>query len=168
VQAKSRKIIRRKRGPPVLRGLTMRLVHRASLEKLAVGTFMFALCLQAAGESPLQIQIRVLNAKNGERVANQKVSVAIKGKKNATEYTTDAEGDINIDLPPDAEVFVATEWWTTCRKMESGVDPYVSVGKVFQKGVTVPNSCGHARTETIKGKLVIFAKKSSLVQLFQK
>jgi hypothetical protein len=131
-----------------------------------MGTAILALCLQAAGASP--IQIRVLNAKNGERVANQKVSVAIKGTKNATEYTTDAEGNINVDLDPGAEVFVATEWWTTCRKMESGVDPYVSVDRVFQEGVTVQNSCGHAKSETIKGKLVIFAKKSSLVQLFQK
>jgi hypothetical protein len=146
----------------------MRLAHRVSSGRLALGTVWFALCLQAAGEAPLQIQIRVLNAKDGERVANQKVSVLIKGTKNATEYTTDAEGDVNVDLPPEAEVFVATEWWTTCRKTESGVAPYVSVGRIFQEGVTVPNSCGRARTETIKGRLVIFAKKSSLVQLFQK
>ena len=116
----------------------------------------------------MQIQIRVLNAKTGERVPNQKVSVAIKGTKNATEYTTDAEGDINVDLPPQAEVFAATEWWTTCRKIESGVDPYVSVASVLQDGVTVPNSCGKAKSETIKGRLVIFAEKSSLWKLFQK
>jgi hypothetical protein len=126
------------------------------------------MCLPAACEAPLPIQIRVLNAKNGDRVANQKVSVAIKGTKNATEYTTDAEGDINVDLDPAAEVFVATEWWTTCRRMEAGVDPYVSVRRVFQEGVTVTNSCGRAKSEAIRGKLVIFAKKSSLVQLFQK
>lgn len=133
-----------------------------------VGTAIFAMGLQATGETPIPIQIRVLNAKNGEHVANQKVSVAIKGTKNATEYTTDAEGNINVDLPREAEVFVATEWWTTCRKVESGVDPYVQVSKVFQEGVTVPNSCGHAKSETIKGKLVIFAKKSSPWKLFQK
>jgi hypothetical protein len=52
--------------------------------------------------------------------------------------------------------------------MESGVDPYVSLGRVLQEGVTVQNSCGRAKSETIKGKLVIFAKKSSLIQLFQK
>jgi hypothetical protein len=135
---------------------------------LTAGTVILALCLQAAAEAPLQIQIRVLNAKNGERVANQKVSVAIKGTKDAIEYTTDAEGNINVDLPPEAEVFAATEWWTTCRKIESGVNPYVSVARVFQEGVTVPNSCGKAKSETIKGKLVIFAEKSSLWKLLQK
>jgi hypothetical protein len=152
----------------MLRGLTMILAKTVSSGRLAVGAVLFALCLQAAGEAPLQIQIRVLNAKNGERVANQKVSVAIKGVRDATEYTTDAEGNINVDLPPEAELFAATEWWTTCRKVESGVDPYVSAARVFQEGVTIPNSCGKAKSETIKGKLVIFAKKSSLVQLFQK
>jgi hypothetical protein len=140
----------------------MTRAHKISLVSIAI----FALCLKAAGASP--IQIRVLNAKSGGRLADQKVSVAIKGMKNATEYTTDAEGNINVDLDPGAEVFVATERWNTCRKMESGVDPYVSVGRVLQEGVTVQNSCGRAKSETIKGKLVIFAKKSSLIQLFQK
>jgi hypothetical protein len=146
----------------------MSIENRVLIGALAVGTALFALCLQAVGQAPVQIQIRVLNAKSGDPVANQKVSVAIKGTKNATEYTTDAEGNINVDLPPDAEVFAATEWWTTCRKMESGVNPYVPVSRVFQEGVTVPNSCGKARSETIKGKLVIFAEKSSLWKLFQK
>jgi hypothetical protein len=119
---------------PCLTGLTMRLANRVSSGRLALGRVWFALCLQAAGEAPLQIQIRVLNAKNGERLANQKVSVLIKGTKNATGYTTDAEGDVNVDLPPEAEVFVENEWWITCRKMESGVDPCVSVGRVFSRG----------------------------------
>jgi hypothetical protein len=146
----------------------MSIEKRVLMGTLAVGIVLFALCLQAFGQAPVQIQIRVLNAKNGDRVANQKVSVAIKGTKNASEYTTDAEGNINVDLPPDAEVFAATEWWTTCRKIESGVNPYVPVNRVFQEGVTVPNSCGKAKSETIKGKLVIFAEKSSLWKLFQK
>jgi hypothetical protein len=133
-----------------------------------VGTYigMFAVLLQASAATP--IQIRVLNAKNGERVANQKVSVAVKGVRDASEYTTDAEGNISVDLDPAAEVFVATEWWTTCRKTEGGVDPYVSVAKVLQEGVMVPNSCGKAKSEVIKGKLVIFAEKTSLWKLFQK
>lgn len=146
----------------------MKLAHRVSMRTLAVGIALFTLSLQAVGEAPIQIQIRVLNAKNGERVADQKVSVDIKGVSGATEYTTDAEGNINVDLPPEAEVFVATEWWTTCRKMESGVDPYVSVGRIFHEGVTVPNSCGKAKSETIRDKLIIFAEKSSLWKLFQK
>jgi hypothetical protein len=152
----------------MLGALTMNLVKRVSMVTLAAGIVLFAPCLQAVAQAPVKIQIRVLNAKTGERVAKQKVSVAIKGTKNATEYTTDAEGNINVDLPSNVEVFAATEWWTTCRKMESGVDPYVPVDKVFLEGVTVPNSCGKAKSETIRGKLVIFAEKSSLWKLFQK
>lgn len=129
---------------------------------------LLAVCLQAASQAPAQIQIRVLNAKTGERVANQKVSLAIKGKRDATEYTTDTEGNINVDLPANAEVFAATEWWTTCRKTENGADPYVSVASVLREGVTVPNSCGKAKSEAIKGKLVIFAERTSLWKLFQK
>lgn len=146
----------------------MSLESGVSMRTLAAGAVLLALSVQAVGQGPVQIQIRVLNAKSGERVANQKVSVGIKGVRGAIEYTTDAEGDINVNLPPEAEVFAVTEWWTTCRKMESGVDPYVPVSAVLQEGVTVPNSCGKAKSETIKGKLVIFAEKSSLWKLFQK
>ena len=49
-----------------------RLLDQVSMGTLAAGTVLFALCLQAAGEAPPQIQIRVLNAKNRERVPNQK------------------------------------------------------------------------------------------------
>ena len=55
------------------------LTRSVSMGTPAVGIVLFALCLQAIGQSPVRIQIRVLNAKNGERVANQKVSVGIKG-----------------------------------------------------------------------------------------
>jgi len=143
----------------------MTRLYKLASRRAAVGIMIFAFCLQAAAST---IQIRVLNAKNGERVANQKVSVGIKGVRGATEYTTDAEGNINVDLNAGSEVFVATEWWTTCRKMGSGVDTYVSVRRVLQEGVTVENTCGRAKEETIKGKLIIFAKKSSLIKLFQK
>jgi hypothetical protein len=140
-------------------------VRKVVVRPVAIGTSAFFLFLQAAAAP---IQIRVLNAKNGERVAGQKVSVLIKGQKNATEYVTDAEGDINIDLDPSVQIWVATEWWTTCRKIRSGVDPYVPVAQVLREGVTIPNSCGHATSETIKGRLVIFAKKSSFIRLFKK
>ena len=71
--------------------------------------------------------------KNGEPVKNQKVSVAIKGTRDASEYTTDAEGNINFDLPPGAEAFVATEWWSTRRKMESGTIPTFLLAKCSRR-----------------------------------
>jgi hypothetical protein len=141
-------------------------IPKGALGRTAVAATIFVLCSQAVAAST--IQIRVLNAKNGERVQNQKVSVAIKGVKDASEYTTNAEGNINVELDAGAEVFVATEWWTTCRKTGGGIDPYVSVSRVLQEGVTVENNCGRAKSETVKGKLIIFAEKTSLVKLFQK
>lgn len=113
-------------------------------------------------------QIRVLNAKNGERIVGQKVSVLVKGEKGATEYKTDGEGNITVDVPANAEVFVATEWWVTCRRAGKGLDPYVPVEKIVEEGVTVENSCGRAKSETIRGKLIIFARKASLFELFRK
>lgn len=127
---------------------------------------MFFLFLQTAPAETFQI--RVLNAKNGQRVARQQVSVLVKGKKAAAEYKTDAEGNITVDIPADAEVFVATEWWVTCRKARRGLDPYVRVAKIVQEGVTVENTCGRAKSEKIRGKLIIFARKASPFELFRK
>jgi hypothetical protein len=59
--------------------------------------------------------VRVLDAKTGARVPNEKVSVLLKGEKNARDYTTDSEGDFSLQLDPSAAIFVATEWRITCR-----------------------------------------------------
>jgi hypothetical protein len=114
------------------------------------------------------IQIRVLNAKTGQPVVHQKVSVQVKGVRDATEYTTDGEGNINAEFDPAAQIFVATEWWRTCRKVGKDIDPYVSVSRIVQQGVVVENSCGRATTEVIRGRLIIFARRDSLVHLFEK
>ena len=144
----------------------MTRAHKAAAGKGAAVFSMVALLLQTA--SAETFQIRVLNSKNGERVAGQRVSVLVKGTKGATEYKTDAEGNISVDLAPTEKVFVATEWWVTCRKTGSGVDPFVPVAMILQEGVTIGNTCGSAKSETIKGKLIIFARKASPIELFRK
>lgn len=114
------------------------------------------------------IQVRVLDAKSGARVPNEKVSVLLKGEKNARDYTTDSEGDFSLQLDPSAAIYVATEWRITCRTITPGVVPFVPVETILQEGFTIKNTCGKAKSETIKGKLVIFAKKSSLFQNFKR
>ena len=114
------------------------------------------------------IQVRVLDAKSGARVPNEKVSVLLKGEKNARDYTTDSEGDFSLQLDPSAAIYVATEWRVTCRTITPGVVPFVPVETILQEGFTVENTCGKAKSETIKGKLVVFAKKSSLFENFKR
>jgi hypothetical protein len=110
------------------------------------------------------IQVRVLDAKSGARVPNEKVSVFIKGKKGAGEYTTDSDGDFNLQIDPTALVYVTTEWRFTCRHLTPGVVPFVPVATVLQDGFTDENTCGRAKSETVKGKLIVFARKSSFFE----
>lgn len=110
------------------------------------------------------IQVRVLDAKNGAPVPNEKVSVLIKGEKNARDYTTDSEGNFSLQLDPSASVFVATEWRVTCRTVTRGVVPFVPVSSILQQGFTDKNTCGRAKSETVKGKLIIFTRKPSLFE----
>ena len=126
-----------------------------------------ALAIFSAGHRDLQgqtIQVRVLDAKRGARVPNEKVSVLIKGEKNARDYTTDSEGNFSLQLDPSAFVFVATEWRVTCRTVTPGVVPFVPVSTILQEGFTDKNTCGRAKSETLKGKLIIFTRKASLFE----
>ena len=130
-----------------------------------------ALAISSFGHSALlaqYVQVRVLDARSGARVPNEKVSVLIRGEKNARDYTTDSEGNFSLQLDPSASVYVATEWRVTCRTITPGVVPFVPVETILQEGFTLENTCGKAKSETIKGKLVIFAKKSSLFENFKR
>jgi hypothetical protein len=114
------------------------------------------------------IQVRVLNARNGDRVPNQRVSVLIKGERDAREYTTDSKGDFSIQVDPSASIWAATEWWVTCRHVTPGVVPYTPVSKIINKGFTEENTCGRAREETIKGEYIIFARRATFFEQFSR
>jgi hypothetical protein len=114
------------------------------------------------------VQVRVLDAKSGARVANEKVSVLIKGEKGAADYTTDNEGNFSLQVDPSALIYVATEWRVTCRHLTPGVVPFVPVATILRDGFTDQNSCGRAKSETVKGKLIIFARKSSVFENFKR
>jgi hypothetical protein len=114
------------------------------------------------------IQVRVLDARSGARVPNEKVSVLIKGEKGALDYTTDGEGNFSLQIDPSAFIWVATEWRVTCRHITQGTDPFVPVMTILQEGFTNENTCGRAKSETVKGKLIIFARKSSFFENFKR
>lgn len=117
---------------------------------------------------PQFVQVRVLDAKSGARVPNEKVSVLIKGEKDARDYTTDSEGNFSLQVDPSASVYVATEWRVTCRTITPGVVPFVAVSTILKDGFTDGNTCGRAKSETVKGKLIIFARKSSFFGNFKR
>lgn len=143
----------------------MRMDIRKFIVCLVVLTFA-ALCLQATQAQ--SIQVRVLDGGSGKRIPNEKVSVLIKGEKAAREYKTDDEGDFTLPIDPSADIFVATEWRVTCRAVKPGVIPYISVATIMQEGATLQNTCGHAQSETIRGKLVIFTRKASFFENFKR
>ena len=133
--------------------------------------FLSALASFSGGHSALlaqSIQVRVLDAKNGARVPNEKVSVLIKGEKGARDYTTDSDGNFSLQVDPSAFIYVATEWRVTCRCITPGVVPFVPVATILQEGFTNDNTCGRAKSETVKGRLIIFARKSSLFENFKR
>lgn len=114
------------------------------------------------------VQVRVLDGRSGARVPNEKVSVLVKGEKGARDYTTDSEGNFSLQVDPSALIWVATEWRVTCRHTAHGTIPFVPVATIMQQGLTDENTCGQAKSETVKGKLVIFARKSSFFENFKR
>ena len=115
------------------------------------------------------IQVRVLNTKNGKPVANEKVNIDVRGVRVDRTYTTDSHGAFELQVDPAGSLFASTEWWITCseRKIPPN-DNHVPVQDVMDRGVTLRNTCGHAKSETIKGTLTIFAREASFIEKFQR
>jgi hypothetical protein len=122
----------------------------------------------ASGQKTEVIQLQVRNAKNGKPVVHQKVSVAIKGVRDASEYVTNAEGNIDLTLNTASEIIPSTEWWVTCRAINPTAPHWFSVTVIANEGISDENNCGRARSEPQKGKLILFARKASLAELFAK
>lgn len=114
------------------------------------------------------VQVRVLDARTGARVPNEKVSVLIKGEKGARDYTTDSEGSFSLEADPSGAIYVATEWRVTCRYATPGVVPFIPISTILEGGFTEENTCGRAKSETVKGKLIIFARKASFIENFKR
>ncbi len=114
------------------------------------------------------IVVRVLNAKNAKPVIRQKVSIFVKGQRDASEYVTDDNGEVKLELEPDQELIASTEWWVTCRSTTPTAPHFTSVKQILRTGFVDENNCGKARSELIRGKLILFARKASLAELFAK
>jgi hypothetical protein len=94
--------------------------------------------------------------------------VLVKGEKDARDYTTDSHGNFSLQIDPSAFIYVATEWRITCRHITKGTVPFVPVATIMQEGFTDDNTCGRAKSETVKGKMIIFARKSSFFENFKR
>jgi hypothetical protein len=114
------------------------------------------------------IQVRVLDARSGGRISNERVSVSVKGEKGSRAYKTDSEGNFSLQIDPSAYVYVATEWRVTCTHITHGIVPFIPVATIMQEGFTDENTCGRAKSETIKGKLIIFSRKASFSENFRR
>jgi hypothetical protein len=120
------------------------------------------------------IQIRVLNGKNGTPMRNEKVAVYVKpegysGREDRIpqqEYWPDINGNVSLQVDSGAEVYVTPEWWDPCQPVDPSHVPFVPVAKIVEEGYAAPNNCGRGRTETkiVRGTLIIFARKPSLIE----
>ena len=126
-----------------------------------------SISLYAQLASAETIQVLVKNAKNGQPVPNEKLSIQLYGERDAREYVTDKNGIAVIEIKPTDRIWAATEWWITCKKLaNSPAQPsdYVLANDVLREGVTLSNTCGREKSEPIRGKLIIFARKASLIE----
>jgi hypothetical protein len=140
----------------------MKQIKLIAITALLIATFLPAAMAEV-------IQVRVLNAKNEKPVANEKVNINIKGVIGDRTYVTNSEGIFHLQIDPTASLFAGTEWWVTCRNTKADQhEPYVLAQDIIKYGVTLQNTCGHAKSETIKGQLTIFARKASLIENFQR
>ncbi len=91
-----------------------------------------------------------------------------KGARGVPAFKTDANGIVTVEVKPEDQIWVATNWWVTCRKIPPPAEvDYVPVESLLREGLVVQNTCGKAKSATFKGKLVIFARKRTLWEAFR-
>jgi RHS repeat-associated protein len=100
---------------------------------------------------------------NSQHYAGQEHD-AVSGTEHAQFRQYDSAVGIWMRPDPSAFLYVATEWRVTCRHITPGTIPFIRAATVIQEGVTDENICGRARSESIKGKLIIFTRKASFLE----
>jgi hypothetical protein len=116
----------------------------------------------AADAAPLRIL--VVDAHDGRPIKDTDVSVAILGQRGAYSYKTDASGAITIDAEPTTKLISSTGWRVTCRKTNPMNPHWFLASTVIEQGVVDENTCGKARSEPIKGTLMIFTRRSTFFE----
>ncbi|MEO7029485.1 MAG: hypothetical protein ABI147_08775 [Acidobacteriaceae bacterium] len=136
----------------------MRLLSKSSTVILLLAV---CCCLRSQEPTSTTIQVQVLNAKTGRRVAHEGVNVDFKGVRGVPAFQTDALGIATVAVKSGDRVWVATNWWVTCRDMHTGEADYIPVERILQEGFVVNNTCGKARTESMRGRITIFCSKEN-------
>ena len=139
-------------------------IWSSRFRKLQRGMTVTAMFFSAGLAFAAPIKILVLDAHSGRPVRNTDVSVAILGEKNANSYKTGADGKITLDLNPAAKLIPSTGWRVTCRKLNPTNPHWFSAETIIEQGVVDENTCGKAHSETIKGTLTIFTRKSTFFE----
>jgi hypothetical protein len=136
---------------------------RRSRELLLLITSV-AFLINVPSVSAETIRVRVLNGRNGKPVVHEKVSVFIKGDRDAADHTTDSNGTFTLDLDPLTEPLPSTGWWITCRTPQPAAPHLFSVQTIHDDGIVDENTCGKVRSEPIRGTLTIFARRATLFE----
>jgi len=135
------------------------VLNRVMLLGLVVSVFI---PLQASAQ---QIQIKVLDAKNGKPFKHVNLTVGTNGAiASSVHIETDRAGLALVQVVPSGSISVyATGYQTDCRPSAEQTKSF-SFDEVVTAGISIANSCGKAAYIAAPGELVLFVRKTTLLE----
>ncbi|HZY73938.1 MAG TPA: hypothetical protein VFE22_12595 [Edaphobacter sp.] len=112
-----------------------------------------------------QIQIRILNAKNGHPIKHRTLAIVLGTQQNIPDGPTNAEGTIVVAADPSTTISLVTQPYAECRpKAPSPWAIKYSVADIIATGITTPNVCGKSRATARPGEIIIFERPRGLLE----
>lgn len=112
-----------------------------------------------------QLQIRILNAKNGHPIKNRTIAIVPGTNQNLSDGPTNAEGIIVITADSTTNISLVTQPYAECRPKTP--DPWqikYSVAQILATGISLPNVCGKAHVTAKPGEIIIFERPRGLLE----
>jgi hypothetical protein len=114
---------------------------------------------QTAAPTPtVRVRILFLNGRNGKPVPNTTVNVS------STLYHTDANGYIEANVNPDAQI-VANPWGSFARSCNpDGAPAHHDVRTIITTSISESNACGKPNMQAHPGELIVTYRKETFVE----
>ena len=109
------------------------------------------------------VRIRVVNAKTGEPMTAEGLTVTLGEAQSGLVMATDATGVVRVDAGQARTLRVVANQDEDCRGSGEAAREY-SVATIRRTGITTGNACGHAHNPAAPGELILFENpKAALV-----
>ena len=117
---------------------------------------LLALALPAGARAQEHtVTVRVVNAKTGQPVTDERLHVALDGDQTGSTAVADANGIVSVTAGRTATIRISSDLYADCRPSGER-DKVYSVARIRAVGIAAGNICSDARPVAKPGELILF------------